>query len=121
MGRDADTDAGGAAGADEVQDQVLDQGQEDDLLLDAFEEELAFGEEDAADQLGFVGLFLLQGKQRDANFYAKLLDVADYWQSGEQVQRQGADERHRHRLVVDPRRGRGNRQPLHEQQWRCRI
>lgn len=36
-------------------------------------------EEDAADQLGFVGLFLLQGKQRDANFYAKLLDVADYW------------------------------------------
>jgi len=49
MGRDADTDAGGAAGADEVQDVVLDQAQEDELLLDAFEEELQFGEEDSAE------------------------------------------------------------------------
>lgn len=36
-------------------------------------------EEDAADQLGFIGLFLLYGKQRDADFYQKLLDVAEYW------------------------------------------
>lgn len=36
-------------------------------------------EEDAADQLGFMGLFLLYGKQTNADFYAKLLNVADYW------------------------------------------
>lgn len=36
-------------------------------------------EEDAADQLGFISLFLAYGQQRDAGFYAKLLDVADYW------------------------------------------
>lgn len=36
-------------------------------------------EEDAADQLGFISLFLSYGRQRDADFYAKLLDVADYW------------------------------------------
>jgi hypothetical protein len=36
-------------------------------------------EEDAADQLGFMGLFLLHGRQHDATFYAKLMDVADYW------------------------------------------
>ena len=36
-------------------------------------------EEDAADQLGFISLFLSSGRQRDADFYAKLLDVADYW------------------------------------------
>ncbi|WP_255839690.1 DUF4344 domain-containing metallopeptidase [Pseudomonas benzenivorans] len=36
-------------------------------------------EEDAADQLGFISLFLSSGRQRDAGFYAKLLDVADYW------------------------------------------
>lgn len=36
-------------------------------------------EEDAADQLGFISLFLSYGRQRDADFYAKLLDIADYW------------------------------------------
>ena len=36
-------------------------------------------EEDAADQLGFISLFLSSGRQRDADFYAKLLDIADYW------------------------------------------
>ncbi|WP_300655542.1 DUF4344 domain-containing metallopeptidase [Pseudomonas sp.] len=36
-------------------------------------------EEDAADQLGFISLFLSIGRQRDPGFYAKLLDIADYW------------------------------------------
>lgn len=49
------------------------------LLINELQLPVLGREEDAADQLGFVGLFLLQGKQRDANFYAKLLDVADYW------------------------------------------
>jgi len=49
-------------------------------------------EEDAADQLGFMGLFLLQERQRDADFYAKLLDVADYWRLEWQRQRPEAPE-----------------------------
>lgn len=36
-------------------------------------------EEDAADQLGFISLYLAYGRQRDADFYAQLLDIADYW------------------------------------------
>ncbi len=36
-------------------------------------------EEDAADQLGFYGLLLMQREQLDKNFYGRLLDVADYW------------------------------------------
>ncbi len=36
-------------------------------------------EEDAADQLGFISLFLTYARQNDADIYAKLLDVADYW------------------------------------------
>lgn len=36
-------------------------------------------EEDAADQLGFISLFLSYGRQPDADFYATLLDIADYW------------------------------------------
>lgn len=36
-------------------------------------------EEDAADQLGFIGLFLLYRRQDDPTFAARLLDVADYW------------------------------------------
>ena len=36
-------------------------------------------EEDAADQLGFIGLFLLYRRQDDPAFAARLLDVADYW------------------------------------------
>ncbi|WP_369958849.1 DUF4344 domain-containing metallopeptidase [Pseudomonas benzenivorans] len=36
-------------------------------------------EEDAADQLGFISLFLSYDRHHDAGFYAKLLDIADYW------------------------------------------
>ncbi|MEX6501298.1 DUF4344 domain-containing metallopeptidase [Pseudomonas sp. 25A3E] len=36
-------------------------------------------EEDAADQLGFISLFLSYGHQHNAGFYATLLDIADYW------------------------------------------
>jgi hypothetical protein len=36
-------------------------------------------EEDAADQLGFISLFLTYARQNDGDIYAKLLDVADYW------------------------------------------
>lgn len=36
-------------------------------------------EEDAADQLGFISLFLAYARQNDDGIYAKLLDVADYW------------------------------------------
>ncbi len=51
-------------------------------------------EEDAADQLGFMGLFLLHERQSDANFYAKLLDVADYWRLEWQRQTPDAPEIH---------------------------
>ncbi len=36
-------------------------------------------EEDAADQLGFMGLFLLYRRQHEPDFAARLLDIADYW------------------------------------------
>ena len=36
-------------------------------------------EEDAADHLGFMGLFLMHDGHRDNGFYARLMDVADYW------------------------------------------
>ncbi|MFZ3183839.1 MAG: DUF4344 domain-containing metallopeptidase [Pseudomonas sp.] len=36
-------------------------------------------EEDAADELGFIGVFLLYGPHKDQIFYSKLVDVADYW------------------------------------------
>lgn len=49
-------------------------------------------EEDAADQLGFMGLFLLFERQRDAGFYARLLDVADYWRLEWQRQTPGQEE-----------------------------
>lgn len=49
-------------------------------------------EEDAADQLGFMGLFLLYERQRDADFYAKLVDVADYWRLEWQRPKQPGEE-----------------------------
>lgn len=49
------------------------------LLINELQLPVLGREEDAADQLGFMGLFLLAGKQRDSDFYAKLLDIADYW------------------------------------------
>lgn len=36
-------------------------------------------EEDAADQLGFIGLFLIYDRQQTPDFPKRLLDVADYW------------------------------------------
>lgn len=36
-------------------------------------------EEDAADQLGLVGLFLLHDEHEREGFQQKLLDIADYW------------------------------------------
>ncbi len=36
-------------------------------------------EEDAADQLGFMGLFLIDERQREADFPERMLDIADYW------------------------------------------
>jgi hypothetical protein len=49
------------------------------LLINELQLPVLGREEDAADQLGFMGLFLLAGQQRDSDFYAKLLDIADYW------------------------------------------
>lgn len=49
-------------------------------------------EEDAADQLGLIGFFLLQPDQRDQVFYAKLVDIADYWRL-ESMQAKSALER----------------------------
>lgn len=42
-------------------------------------------EEDAADQLGLIGFFLLEPERRDQLFYAKLVDVADYWRLESQL------------------------------------
>jgi hypothetical protein len=36
-------------------------------------------EEDAADQLGLIGLFLRNNRTRDHAFYRKLVDIAEYW------------------------------------------
>ena len=36
-------------------------------------------EEDAADQLGFIGLFLIHDRQQTPDFPLRLLDVAGYW------------------------------------------
>ncbi len=49
------------------------------LLISELQLPILGREEDAADQLGFMGLFLLQQEQHSAEFYAKLMDVADYW------------------------------------------
>nr|WP_298144852.1 DUF4344 domain-containing metallopeptidase [uncultured Pseudomonas sp.] len=49
------------------------------LLISELQLPVLGREEDAADQLGFMGLFLLHDRQHDDDFYTKLLDVADYW------------------------------------------
>ncbi|MDA0424834.1 DUF4344 domain-containing metallopeptidase [Stutzerimonas frequens] len=49
------------------------------LLISELQLPVLGREEDAADQLGFMGLFLLQREQHRDDFYAKLMDVADYW------------------------------------------
>ncbi|MCJ8168742.1 DUF4344 domain-containing metallopeptidase [Atopomonas sediminilitoris] len=50
-------------------------------------------EEDAADQLGFYGLLLLQDEESDRTLYSKLLDVADYWRlQWQHNQAQGHDD-----------------------------
>ncbi|WP_251702233.1 DUF4344 domain-containing metallopeptidase [Metapseudomonas boanensis] len=36
-------------------------------------------EEDAADQLGLIGLFLRNNQTKDRAFYRKLVDIAEYW------------------------------------------
>ncbi|MDH0425487.1 DUF4344 domain-containing metallopeptidase [Stutzerimonas stutzeri] len=57
------------------------------LLISELQLPVLGREEDAADQLGFMGLFLLQQEQHRDDFYAKLMDVADYcrmeWQNAE--------------------------------------
>lgn len=62
------------------------------LLISELQLPVLGREEDAADQLGFMGLFLLHERQRDADFYAKLLDVADYWRLEWQRQSPNAPE-----------------------------
>ena len=49
------------------------------LLIAELELPVLGREEDAADQLGFISLFLTYARQNDHDIYAKLLDVADYW------------------------------------------
>lgn len=49
------------------------------LLISELQLPVLGREEDAADQLGFMDLFLLQREQHRDDFYAKLMDVADYW------------------------------------------
>jgi hypothetical protein len=49
------------------------------LLINELQLPVLGREEDAADQLGFMGLFLFADKHRNSDFYAKLLDIADYW------------------------------------------
>ena len=49
------------------------------LLISELQLPVLGREEDAADQLGFMGLFLLQQEQHRDDFSAKLMDVADYW------------------------------------------
>ncbi|MNF83415.1 hypothetical protein D3C85_1097400 [compost metagenome] len=49
------------------------------LLIAELELPVLGREEDAADQIGFISLFLSYDQHHDAGFYAKLLDIADYW------------------------------------------
>lgn len=49
-------------------------------------------EEDAADQLGFIGLFLIYDRQKTPDFPLRLLDVADYWRLEWQRAKQPAEE-----------------------------
>lgn len=49
------------------------------LLINELQLPVLGREEDAADQLGLIGLFLRQDGHRDPDFYQKLVDVAEYW------------------------------------------
>ncbi len=49
-------------------------------------------EEDAADQLGFIGLFLIYDRQQTPDFPIRLLDVADYWRLEWQRAKDPAEE-----------------------------
>ena len=49
-------------------------------------------EEDAADQLGFMGLFLIYDRQQTPDFPMRLLDVADYWRLEWQRDKAPAEE-----------------------------
>lgn len=49
-------------------------------------------EEDAADQLGFIGLFLIYDRQQTPDFPMRLLDVADYWRLEWQRAKQPEEE-----------------------------
>ncbi|WP_313407446.1 DUF4344 domain-containing metallopeptidase [Stutzerimonas kunmingensis] len=61
------------------------------LLISELQLPVLGREEDAADQLGFMGLFLLQQEQHRDDFYAKLMDVADYWRlEWQNAERDGA-------------------------------
>jgi len=62
------------------------------LLISELQIPVLGREEDAADQLGFMGLFLLQREQHEADFYNKLMDVADYWRLEWQNAKGSADE-----------------------------
>jgi len=61
------------------------------LLISELQLPVLGREEDAADHLGFMGLFLLQEEQHRDDFYAKLMDVADYWRlEWQNAERSGA-------------------------------
>lgn len=49
------------------------------LLINELQLPVLGREEDAADQLGIIGLFLRHGRHKDPGFYQKLVDVAEYW------------------------------------------
>jgi hypothetical protein len=49
------------------------------LLINELQLPVLGREEDAADQLGLIGLFLRHNKPKDLSFYQKLVDVAEYW------------------------------------------
>lgn len=49
------------------------------LLISELQLPVLGREEDAADEMGFIGVFLLYGEHKDSSFYPKLVDVADYW------------------------------------------
>jgi len=50
------------------------------LLINELQLPVLGREEDAADQLGLIGLFLRQDRYRELDFYKQLVDVAQYWE-----------------------------------------
>ncbi|MGK8436791.1 DUF4344 domain-containing metallopeptidase [Ectopseudomonas hydrolytica] len=49
------------------------------LLINELQLPVLGREEDAADQLGLIGLFLRHDRHKDPDFYQQLVDVAEYW------------------------------------------